>query len=60
MKTGVPTVSPQADLLSEGYRVLQESGMRAVPVVKEGELAGMLTVDDLGQASLLRDKRRGP
>jgi Zn-dependent protease/CBS domain-containing protein len=58
MKTDFPTISPDADLFSDGYRILQESGLRAMPVVKNGELVGMLTVDDIGQASLLRDLRR--
>lgn len=57
MKTDVPTISPDADLFTDGYRTLQESGLRALPVVKGGELVGMLTMDDVGQASLLRDLR---
>jgi Zn-dependent protease/CBS domain-containing protein len=58
MKTDVPTISPHADLFADGYRTLQESGSRALPVVESGELVGMLTVDDVGQASLLRDLRK--
>ena len=58
MKPDVPTISPDADLFMDGYRVLQESGLRAVPVTKSGELVGMLTIDDIGQASLLRDLRK--
>jgi Zn-dependent protease/CBS domain-containing protein len=55
MKTEFPTISPDADLFTDGNRVLQESGLRALPVVKDGNLVGMLTVDDVGQAALLRD-----
>ena len=55
MKTEFPTISPDADLFTDGYRVLQESGLRALPVVKDGNLVGMLTTDDVGQAALLRD-----
>lgn len=58
MKTDVPTISPAADLFKDGYRILQESGLRAIPVVENGELVGMLTAEDIGQASLLRDARR--
>ncbi len=58
MKTEFPTLSPDADLFTDGYRVLQESGLRALPVVKEGNLVGMLTTDDVGQAALLRDLRK--
>ncbi len=57
MRTDVPTISPNADLFADGYRILQESGLRALPVVEDGELVGMLTTDDVGQASLLRDLR---
>lgn len=58
MKTDFPTISPEADLFADGHRILQESGLRAIPVVKNGELAGLLTIDDIGQAALLRDLRK--
>jgi Zn-dependent protease/CBS domain-containing protein len=58
MKTEFPTISPDADLFTDGNRVLQESGLRALPVLKDGNLVGMLTVDDVGQAALLRDLRK--
>lgn len=55
MKTEFPTISPDADLFTDGHRILQESGLRALPVVKNDHLVGMLTLDDIGQAALLRD-----
>ncbi|HEX2098975.1 MAG TPA: site-2 protease family protein [Rubrobacteraceae bacterium] len=58
MKTEIPTISPHDDLFADGYRTLQESGLRALPVVESGELVGMLTVEDVAQASLLRDLRK--
>ncbi len=58
MKTEFPTISPEADLFSEGHRTLQESGLRAIPVLEGGKLVGMLTVDDLNRANLLRDLRK--
>ncbi len=58
MKTEFPTISPDADLFKDGHRLLQESNLRAIPVVKAGDLVGMLTIDDIGQASLLRDLRK--
>jgi CBS domain-containing protein len=58
MKTDVPMISPDDDLFTDGYRILQESGLRALPVIRNGELVGMLTLDDIGQASLLRDLRK--
>ena len=58
MRTEFPTVSPEADLFKDGNRILQESGLRAIPVMENGDLVGMLTTDDIGQASLLRDLRQ--
>ena len=58
MKTDVPTISSQADLFEEGLRILQQSGLRALPVTEQGELVGMLTIEDIGQASLLRQPPR--
>src|SRR5215208_669397 len=53
MKTNVPTISPEADLFEEALPILQQSGLRALPVTETGELVGMLTIEDVGQASLL-------
>jgi CBS domain-containing protein len=58
MKTQFPTISPEADLFAEGYRLLQESKLRALPVVEGGKLVGMLTIEDVGHASLLRQPTR--
>jgi Zn-dependent protease/CBS domain-containing protein len=58
MKTEFPLISPDADLFTDGARILQESGLRALPVVRAGNLVGMLTMDDIGQAALLRDLRK--
>jgi Zn-dependent protease/CBS domain-containing protein len=53
MKTNVPTVSAHADLFEDGLRTLQQSGLRALPVIDNGELVGMLTIEDIGHARLL-------
>jgi Zn-dependent protease/CBS domain-containing protein len=53
MKTNVPTISSKADLFEDGLRILQQSGLRALPVTENGELVGMLTIEDVGHASLL-------
>jgi Zn-dependent protease/CBS domain-containing protein len=53
MKTNVPTISSQADLFEEGLPILQESGLRALPITENGELVGMLTIEDIGNARLL-------
>jgi len=54
MREDLPTVTPGSDLFADGYRTLRESGLRAVPVTENGELVGMLTVEDLAQASLVK------
>jgi Zn-dependent protease/CBS domain-containing protein len=54
MKANVPTISSQAGLFEEGLPILQQSGLRALPVTENGELVGMLTIEDVGNASLLR------
>src|SRR5919112_6346032 len=53
MKTNVPTISSEADLFEDALPILQQSGLRALPVTEDGELVGMLTIEDVGQASLL-------
>ena len=53
MKTNVPTISAQADLFEDGLRILQQSSLRALPVTENGELVGMLTIEDVGHARLL-------
>jgi CBS domain-containing protein len=58
MKTNVPTVSSRADLFEDGLRILQQSGSRALPVTENEELVGMLTIEDVGQASLLGPQSR--
>ncbi|HEX5699904.1 MAG TPA: CBS domain-containing protein, partial [Rubrobacter sp.] len=58
MKTNVPTIPPQADLFEDALPILQQSGLRALPVTENGELVGMLTIEDVGQARLLRPLSR--
>ncbi|HEU4848762.1 MAG TPA: site-2 protease family protein [Rubrobacteraceae bacterium] len=58
MKTDFPTISPDADLFTDGARILQESDLKALPVVRDGELIGMLTMEDIGESALLRDIRK--
>ena len=56
MKTNVPTISSEADLFEDALPILQQSGLRALPVVEGGKLVGMLTIEDVGHASLLREQ----
>jgi CBS domain-containing protein len=60
MKTNVPTISSKADLFEDGLRILQQSGLRALPVTENAELVGMLTIEDVGNASLLGPLPRKP
>ena len=53
MKSNIPTITSKADLFEDGLRLLQQSGLRALPVTENGELVGMLTIEDVGQTSLL-------
>jgi CBS domain-containing protein len=46
MTTEVTTISGGAEL-QDAYRMFRERVIRRLPVVEEGELAGMLSVDDL-------------
>jgi CBS domain-containing protein len=58
MKTNVPTISSEADLFEDALPILQQSGLRALPVTENGELVGMLTIEDVGEARLLRPPPR--
>jgi Zn-dependent protease/CBS domain-containing protein len=58
MKTNVPTISSEADLFEDALPILQHSGLRALPVTENGELVGMLTIEDVGEARLLRPPPR--
>jgi Zn-dependent protease/CBS domain-containing protein len=58
MKSDFPTISPDADLFTDGARILQESDLKALPVVRDGQLVGMLTMEDIGESALLRDIRK--
>ena len=40
------TVQGSADIL-EAFRILHDSRVRRLPVLEEGEIAGIITVDDL-------------
>jgi predicted transcriptional regulator len=54
-----PQTSPRIGISSEEvYRLLQESGLRTMPFIEGGKPVGMLTLDDIGQASLLGQPTR--
>src|SRR5215218_1581149 len=60
MKTDVPTISSEADLFEDALPVLRQSGLRALPVMENGELVGMLTIEDVGRPACLGSYRRKP
>lgn len=54
MRSDFLTISPSADLFERGQQALQSNDFRTLLVVEDGEFVGMLGVEDVGQASLLR------
>jgi len=65
MKTDFPTLSPD-DGLFEVHQQLQSSGLDALPVIEDGQFAGLLTSRDVNEAyqllsinQELRDQLRG-
>jgi CBS domain-containing protein len=54
----VPVVN-ESDSLDAALERLQASGRRAVPVVADGRLVGMLPLDNVMYVLQLREKSRG-
>ena len=46
MKTGFPRLTPE-DTLIDAQRLMAESRMRALPVIQEGWLKGVITLEDI-------------
>ena len=51
MRTDVPTADPDGSLF-EAQRLMAEKRLRALPVVREGRLVGLLTPQDVSEAYL--------
>jgi CBS domain-containing protein len=57
MLGGVPTVG-ESDSLDFALERLQESGRRSVPVVRDGELVGMLPIENVAYLLQVQDRAR--
>ena len=54
-----PNEPPKSQLFGEVYGLLQESGLRNLPIVVEGgKPLGMLALEDIGQAGSLGQPTR--
>jgi len=40
--------------LDEAFALLQQSGLRTLPVTDQGELVGLLTLENIGEFLLIR------
>ena len=58
MKTDVPTVDPEETLFQARQRMAQ-ARLRSMPVLKEGQLEGMLTAHDISEAFLFTSLKPG-
>jgi len=59
MRTGFPTISPM-DTLARAHQLMASSGLRALPVTKDGHLLGMVTAQQINEIyALLSAHRRG-
>lgn len=56
MRKQFPTLSPN-DLLKKAHLLMQESQVRAIPVLRKGELCGIVTVEDLTKIYALMSDR---
>ena len=54
MMTEFSSISPRADLFEDGYRLLQDNDFKTLPVCDGDEFMGLLSMEDVGKASLLR------
>ncbi len=59
METSFPVVSPDAPF-SEVYDKINQTRVKAVPVVDEGRLLGMVTLEHLSEVFMLIDSSRKP
>jgi acetoin utilization protein AcuB len=50
MTVDVKTVGPDTSI-TEAFRIMKENNIRRLPVIKDQELIGIVTLSDLNQAS---------
>lgn len=58
MVKNFPSASP-ADSLTKIHKLMEESGLRAIPIMEQGKLVGLITMEDLGKIYALMSAREG-
>ena len=53
-----PSAGP-LDSLTKIHKLMEESGLRAIPIMEAGKLAGLITMEDLGKIYALMSAREG-
>ncbi len=48
-----------SDSLTKIHKLMEESGLRAIPIMEAGKLAGLITMEDLGKIYALMSAREG-
>ena len=56
MRRNFPTVTPGTFLL-DAHRLMEENGRKAVPVVKGGYPAGIITLEDISRIYVMVSRR---
>lgn len=56
MRKDFPKVA-ETDLLTKAQKVMQENGMRALPVMKNGAPVGVITLEDIGRVYTIASQR---
>ena len=48
MRKDFPKVT-ETDLLTKAHKVMEDNGIRALPVMKQGKAIGLVTLEDIGR-----------
>ncbi len=58
MRRDFPSAGPR-DLLSKAHKLMEESNLKAIPIIEEGHLVGIITMEDIGKIYSLMSVRKG-
>jgi len=58
MTRNFPAAGP-SDSLTKIHKLMEESGLRAIPIMEAGKLLGLITMEDLGKIYALMSAREG-
>lgn len=58
MRRDFPSAGPR-DSLIKVHKLMEESNLKAVPIIEEGRLAGVITMEDLGKIYSLMSVKKG-